>query len=51
MIDHFGVYGENALHSLAEADLTYGDALTEPGIIARDYSTFESLQPFLVAFP
>jgi hypothetical protein len=50
VIDHGRVDGENALDTLAEADLAHRDGLAESGVVARDDSAFERLQPLLVTF-
>jgi hypothetical protein len=50
VIDYRRVDGEYTLDALAEAYLPHRDGLAEAGVIARDYSTFESLQPLFVAF-
>jgi len=51
VIDYRGVDGENALDSLAEADLANCDGLAQSGVVASDYSAFERLQPLFVTFP
>jgi len=45
------VNGEDSLHALAEADLAHRDGLSQSGVVARDHSAFERLQPLLVTFP
>jgi hypothetical protein len=51
VIDNRRVDGEDTLNALAEADLPNGDRLAQSGVISRDYSAFESLQPLFVTFP
>src|SRR5208283_3533046 len=50
MVDHAGMYGEDALHALSEADLANRDGLAESRVVAGNHHAFESLQPLLVAF-
>ena len=48
-IDYPRALGEDALHSLAEADLTHGEAGLRP-MAARDHYAFKRLQAFFIAF-
>src|SRR5580700_1452189 len=50
MVDDRGMQRENALHPLAEADLSHGNGSAEPLIIAGNYGSFKGLQTFFVAF-
>src|SRR5229473_183887 len=48
LINHLGVGGENALYSLAEADLAHSKAGLGPGALGN-YGAFEGLQAFFIA--
>src|SRR4051794_26722902 len=50
MIDHPRMDWEDALHTLAEADLANGDALAHAGIIAGDDGAFKRLEALFIAF-
>src|SRR5271157_3178083 len=50
VVDHLGMYREDAFHPLAEADLPHGDAFAQTRIVAGDDGALKRLQPFLVAF-
>ena len=50
VIDHLRMDREDALHSLAEADLANRDGLAQAGIVAGDQRSFESLEALFVAF-
>src|SRR6266481_461314 len=49
LVNHFGMHGKNALHTLAEADLAHGE--TALGATAqRNHGAFKSLYALFVAF-
>src|SRR5205085_2258848 len=50
MVNHLGVYREDPLHALAEADLAHRDALAHAGAVACNDGALKGLEPFLVAF-
>src|SRR5437868_14926071 len=49
LVNDFRVDREDALHTVAEADLADGEAGLR-AVALRDHDAFESLQAFLVAF-
>ena len=50
VVHHGSMQREDALDALAEAHFADGDGLADALVIAGDHGSFESLQPFLVAF-
>src|SRR5262249_52424967 len=42
-VDHLRVQRKDALHSIAEADLTHRDGLPHPGVVPRDHRPFKGL--------